>query len=168
MFLKKVCPKDSVVDFNLCDEKHLCALEFVNHFKYNKPKELLHYFDNGFNMLIDFDIKIKLLDVVKEKKTIDINQKKLNFGDTLRLKPTQIVMNLLNFETVFDKYNVKYKGTMALCPFHNDTNFSLSFSNDKGLWHCFGCELSGNIIQLIKFLEEKNDKRKDLSCDTRK
>jgi hypothetical protein len=33
-FLKKYCSDDA--DEGLCDEKHLCALEFAMHFKYNR------------------------------------------------------------------------------------------------------------------------------------
>jgi archaellum biogenesis ATPase FlaH len=35
---------------------------------------------------------------------------------------------------------------MALCPFHGDTKPSLSIDLKKGIWHCFGCEASGNIV----------------------
>jgi len=46
---------------------------------------------------------------------------------------------------------------MALCPFHADGNNSLSFSNEKGLWKCWGdgCGAKGDIITLIKMLKEK-------------
>lgn len=40
---------------------------------------------------------------------------------------------------------------MGLCPFHDDRKPSLSVNRDKGLWHCFGCERSGDAR---KFIEE--------------
>lgn len=148
LFLNLVCPKDSKVDYALCDEKHLCALEFVNHFKYGKPKQLINYFWNGRNMGIEFDLKLKILNK-KKKKSAEIyygNNKKLG-----------VFTNKLTFEKVFDKYNVKYKGKMAQCPFHLDTNNSLSFSNEKFLWNCFGCNEKGDILTLIKKLEGLRD-----------
>ena len=154
-FLNKICGKYKP-DLALCDEKHLCALEFVNHFKYNTPKQLWGYVWNGKNQGVDTDIILDIM--LKEKKKIykSNTQKSLKFGDRLRLKQRDIILNECNFEKVLDKYNVKYKGHMAQCPFHNDTNYSLSFSNQKGLWKCFGsgCESQGDIITLIKKLME--------------
>jgi len=151
-FLEKLCG-DYKPDVALCDEKHLCALEFATHFKYNKPKNLLHYFYNGKNQGVDLDIK---LDIKRGKKLINkkLPIKKLKFGDMLRLSATDTIIKQCSFESVFDKYGVKYKGHMALCPFHNDTNYSLSFSNEKGLWKCFGCgcDAKGNVFGMIKRL----------------
>lgn len=38
---------------------------------------------------------------------------------------------------------------MAVCPFHNDRGPSLSISDEKGLFHCFGCGKSGNVITFL-------------------
>lgn len=38
---------------------------------------------------------------------------------------------------------------MGVCPFHNDKGPSLSVSQDKQLFHCFGCGASGNVIGFI-------------------
>lgn len=157
-FLLKICG-GYIPDAELCDEKHLCALEFANHFKYNNPKRLLSYFNNGINMGIDLEIK---LDVIfnKIKKYNPFKEKsKIKFGDMLRSKKRDLIIKNCSFEKVFEKYNVKYKGTMALCPFHNDSNKSISFSNEKGLWKCWGCEAKGDIISLIKMLRERDDNK---------
>lgn len=37
-------------------------------------------------------------------------------------------------------------------PKHNDKKPSLSINLETGLWHCFGCSMSGNIYQLAKLL----------------
>ncbi len=158
-FLNKVC-KEYKPDMELCNEKHLCALEFVNHFKYNKPKELLQYFDNGRNMSIDYDIKSEIL-FYKNKNNISLPPKRnIKFGDLIFKRKRDLIISKCSFETVFNKYNINYKHHMALCPFHKDTNYSLSFSTEKGLWKCFGCHSKGDIITLIKLLQEVKNGRK--------
>ncbi|MDO9097764.1 MAG: CHC2 zinc finger domain-containing protein, partial [Candidatus Methanoperedens sp.] len=42
---------------------------------------------------------------------------------------------------------------MTRCPFHNDVIPSLSIDHKRGLWHCFACNRSGNVIQLVMKLE---------------
>ncbi len=115
------------------------------------------YVWNGGNMGIDFDIKYNLLyEEIKALKK-HIAQKELKFGDRIRMKPTDLVKGSLDFEKVFEKYNVDYRNKMALCPFHADKDRSLSFSNEKGVWKCFGCNEKGDIITLIKRLREVKD-----------
>jgi DNA primase len=41
------------------------------------------------------------------------------------------------------------KGYMGVCPFHNDKGPSMSVSQDKQLFHCFGCGASGNVLGFI-------------------
>lgn len=43
---------------------------------------------------------------------------------------------------------------IAICPFHEDRNPSFSVNPIKGVYHCFGCGASGN---LISFLEQINN-----------
>ena len=39
---------------------------------------------------------------------------------------------------------------VGLCPFHQDKNPSLSVTASKGLYHCFGCEASGDAISFVQ------------------
>lgn len=41
------------------------------------------------------------------------------------------------------------KNYMGVCPFHLDKGPSFSVSREKGLYHCFGCNASGNTIGFI-------------------
>lgn len=162
LWLERICPKEYTPDFELCDEKHLCALEFTNHFKYNKPKELLSFFGYGGagQRGLELDLKLKILHHKEiKKKPTPTKEKKLS--DLLRGKTRDIIIRELDFEKVLDKYGVKYRGHMAVCPFHGDTNGSLSFSNEKGLWKCFGCSAKGDIITLIKMLKERENGNKN-------
>lgn len=43
----------------------------------------------------------------------------------------------------------KGSGYMGLCPFHEDSDPSLSVDKDKGLFHCFGCGASGDVFDLV-------------------
>jgi len=39
---------------------------------------------------------------------------------------------------------------MGVCPFHGDSNPSLSVTPDKGFWYCFGCQEGGDAITFIR------------------
>lgn len=42
---------------------------------------------------------------------------------------------------------------MACCPFHEDTTPSLHVDAEKGLFHCFGCEASGDVFEFVMKVE---------------
>jgi DNA primase len=51
----------------------------------------------------------------------------------------------------------------AICPFHEDTNPSLAFNNQTGLFKCHGCSAGGNIFTFyagITDLDKKRDFKK--------
>ena len=43
----------------------------------------------------------------------------------------------------------KGKNYFGVCPFHDDTNPSMSVSKDKQIYKCFSCGASGNVITFI-------------------
>ncbi len=45
---------------------------------------------------------------------------------------------------------------MSICPFHPDSQPSLSVDIKKGLWYCFGCNRGGDIFNFIMELESCN------------
>jgi DNA primase catalytic core len=46
------------------------------------------------------------------------------------------------------------KGYVGLCPFHEDTNPSLSVNPTKNLWQCFGCGTGGDVIRFVELLDK--------------
>jgi DNA primase len=38
---------------------------------------------------------------------------------------------------------------VALCPFHNEKTPSLTVNEEKGFFHCFGCEAHGDVIGFV-------------------
>lgn len=79
--------------------------------------------------------------------------------------PQQVIDDILNRVSIVDvigRYiDIKRSGKnyVALCPFHNEKTPSFSISEEKGLYHCFGCGASGNAVgflmdyQKLSFIE---------------
>jgi hypothetical protein len=42
----------------------------------------------------------------------------------------------------------------VLCPFHADKNPSMFLSDEKGLFHCFSCKASGDMIKFVQDIEK--------------
>lgn len=66
------------------------------------------------------------------------------------------IKSAINYYDFFSKY-LKLKkvgsGYMALCPFHADSNPSLSVDIERGLWYCFGCNKGGDVFNFIMEME---------------
>lgn len=58
---------------------------------------------------------------------------------------------------VLERYGIEIKQQggkhMALCPFHDDHNPSLSVDPVKNVWHCFGCDKGGSVIDFVMLKE---------------
>ncbi|MGC8764797.1 MAG: DNA primase [Brevinematia bacterium] len=69
--------------------------------------------------------------------------------------PRDVIDSLINRVSIVDVIGrvteVKKSGRnfIALCPFHNEKTPSFSISEEKGLYHCFGCGASGNTIKFL-------------------
>ena len=60
----------------------------------------------------------------------------------------------VDITALFDSFGVtltaKGKGFVARCPWHEDREPSLSVDREKGLYHCFGCGESGDVVSLVQ------------------
>ena len=77
-----------------------------------------------------------------------------------------------------DYVELKRSGSnyIGLCPFHNEKTPSFSVSPSKGIFHCFGCGVGGDVIsfimqkeglsypEAIKFLADKLGTSKEIIC----
>lgn len=57
----------------------------------------------------------------------------------------------------FDKYKKTYNGFVAKCPFteHENDNKTPTFNIRKdGVYYCFKCHVSGNLITLAKYFDD--------------
>ena len=45
------------------------------------------------------------------------------------------------------------KEMVGLCPFHNEKTPSFTVNEDKGVFHCHGCQESGDVITFIQKIE---------------
>jgi DNA primase len=47
------------------------------------------------------------------------------------------------------KLERKGKDLWGICPFHGDSKPSFKVSPDRGIFHCFGCQVGGNVISFV-------------------
>lgn len=87
-------------------------------------------------------------EIFRQSKPLKIKKKiyKSNIRKTIdkNLKITEIA----------GMYGLKIKGKMALCPFHADSKPSLSFDDERNIFRCFGCNISGDLIKFIGLMED--------------
>lgn len=94
-----------------------------------------------------------------EKEVVE--KEKENIQDAIRKESYKLQMkevaNKIKITDVARSYGLDVKKQKSVCPFHGDTDPSLSFSDAKGVFYCFGCGEKGNILTFIKLMEELND-----------
>ena len=74
-----------------------------------------------------------------------------------------------SFERVIAGYNLKLLGRGSqrslLCPFHRERKPSCKIDLERNIWHCFGCEAKGNVLEFVARLEgDKDDLRAAAGC----
>jgi hypothetical protein len=53
-------------------------------------------------------------------------------------------------------YGLKLRNNMAVCPFHADSQASLGFDDTRNIYHCFGCNAKGDLIEFERRMEMIN------------
>lgn len=70
-----------------------------------------------------------------------------------RLRGHFRLSEVVNRRVPLKKHGREY---MANCPFHNEKTPSFTVSDEKGFYHCFGCQAHGDVIGFIKEYEGLN------------
>ena len=65
-------------------------------------------------------------------------------------------LNELPIEQVAQALGMSVNRHKALCPFHNDSNPSLTFHRGKNRYRCFVCDARGGVIDLVMHYEHKS------------
>lgn len=65
-----------------------------------------------------------------------------------KIKDAVSIIEIVGEHVVLKKSGANYSG---LCPFHSERSPSFSVSDQKGLYHCYGCKAGGD---LVKFFQE--------------
>ena len=55
----------------------------------------------------------------------------------------------LPIESVAQRLGLRVERHKSLCPFHDDSHPSLSFSTRRNTFRCFACGASGGVIDLV-------------------
>nr|VZS00274.1 DNA primase [Mycoplasma feriruminatoris] len=70
-------------------------------------------------------------------------------------KINEVISKASIFDIISSYLHLIKKGRnyLAVCPFHNDSNPSLTVSPEKKIYTCFSCKASGNVINFVKEYE---------------
>ena len=163
LFFRKYIPEeywnDKIPDYSISETYvegyHPIAEENKLHFKYKTPKLLRSEFNVGEINQIELD----LLEKVRERKQeviVEGNVKKGDYNLTeYRETFSGKISQHISILSIADKFGLKPIGKKnRVCCFHTDSNPSLSLNDDLGLFNCFGCNESGNILQFLTLLKQ--------------
>lgn len=76
---------------------------------------------------------------------LDINDNVL-----AELRAASDIVEVIGEHTRLKKAGRSWKG---LCPFHNERTPSFTVDRDKGLYHCFGCGVGGDVIHFVRQID---------------
>jgi len=78
--------------------------------------------------------------------TIAQNKMAIDQSDIQKVRAAVDTVAIIGEHTALKRVGRRWVG---LCPFHNESTPSFTVSEEFGLYHCFGCQASGDIINFI-------------------
>ena len=78
--------------------------------------------------------------ILNEKKNISVDEILIEFNNKSRLS---------DLISKYVQLTPRGSSFIGKCPFHNEKTPSFNVSDDKGLFHCFGCKVGGNAITFL-------------------
>ncbi|HEV8298365.1 MAG TPA: CHC2 zinc finger domain-containing protein, partial [Acidimicrobiales bacterium] len=71
--------------------------------------------------------------------------------DVARVRATADIVQVISGYTQLKRVGRRWQG---LCPFHAEKTPSFSVNGEEGLYHCFGCKKSGDVITFVRDKEQ--------------
>jgi hypothetical protein len=81
-----------------------------------------------------------------KKSVIKVNLKQS------RLK--KLINDNIKITDVAKSYGIQVKNNKCLCPFHADKDPSLGLDDKRNIFHCFGCNAKGDIIEFKRRMKK--------------
>lgn len=66
------------------------------------------------------------------------------------IKKRVSLLQVVSEHVVLTENNGRFAGK---CPFHNESNASFTVNVEKGLFHCYGCQARGDVIEFVEKIE---------------
>lgn len=70
--------------------------------------------------------------------------------DIAKVRAATDFVNLASERVALRKVGSRWVG---LCPFHSEKSPSFGLNNEEGLYYCFGCRASGDVITFVRELD---------------
>ena len=67
------------------------------------------------------------------------------------LKTQTDIVSIVNEVVPLKKAGATLKG---LCPFHQEKSPSFTVNRDKGVFHCFGCGVGGDVVKFVQLYQK--------------
>lgn len=114
------------------------------------------FFCTGKNFLAKFVLKKRIFFFCVEIRIVTIINGKLKGGLKGLARYSDEIINEVFAENDIVDYISQYvqlkktgRDYSGLCPFHKEKSPSFHVSREKQLYHCFGCNASGNLVQFV-------------------
>ncbi|NLA34700.1 MAG: DNA primase [Actinobacteria bacterium] len=70
--------------------------------------------------------------------------------DIVKVRDASDIVAVISTHTALRRVGQRWTG---LCPFHNEKSPSFSVNQQEGLYYCFGCQKSGDVITFVREIE---------------
>ncbi|MSV89275.1 MAG: DNA primase, partial [Actinobacteria bacterium] len=71
--------------------------------------------------------------------------------DIAKVRAAADIVQIVNGYTTLKRVGRRWQG---LCPFHTEKSASFSVNSEDGLYYCFGCQKSGDVITFVREKEQ--------------